>query len=120
MIIMGINGYDSNIRDRLFIYSVIQFRYRDRWTAVLTRAVLEEIPPVMHKGGSPSCSDWAPFHSKIVHEVGRDLSTLTRFSHTIARHSSRVDECTHCKIRSENWRKRVENEVAAIPQFSNV
>ena len=117
---MHINGYDFNFRDRLFTYSVIQFRYRDRWTAVLTRAVLEEIPPVMHKGGFSSCADWAPFHSKIVHEVGRDLSTLTRFGNTIARHSSRVDECTHCKIRSENWRKRVDNEVAAIPEFSNV
>jgi len=86
----------------------------------LTRSTLDEVPPVMHKGGFPSCSDWEPFHSKVVRQVGRNFSNLARFDYIVDCHSSGLDECRNCRIRSENWKRRVANELAAIPEFTGV
>jgi len=102
------------------VYPVFQFRYQGRWTTALSSSTFDKVPPVVPKGGIPSCPIWKPFHSKAVRQVGRNPSNLARFDEIVDCCSSKLDERKNCRIRSENWKRRVANELAAIPEFNSV
>lgn len=72
----------------------------------------------MHRGGIPSCDLWAPFHQRVLLEVGANILKVQQFDDILKKDMEEdLDGCNHCQTRVRNWRAAFARRLGEIPSF---
>lgn len=80
--------------------------------------IYERPPKVLHRGGIPECDLWAPFHQRVLLEVGANISKVQQFDDILEKDMEEdLDTCTHCQTRVSNWRTAFARRLGEIPSF---
>jgi hypothetical protein len=80
--------------------------------------IYERPPKVLHRGGIPECDLWAPFHQRVLLEVGANISQVQQFNDILKKDMEEdLDSCNHCQTRVINWRIAFTRRLAEIPSF---
>jgi len=95
-------------------------QYREHWLHLL-KYIFEKPPTVLHRGGLSECELWAPFHHRVLREVGANIGEVQQFDDLLERQMRQdLDDCSHCRTRVANWRYAFAKRVADVPTFDAV
>jgi hypothetical protein len=84
----------------------------------LLKFIYERPPTVLHRGGISECDLWAPFHQRVLLEVGAKISNVQQFNDILVKGMKEdLDSCHHCQTRVGNWRFAFAKRLGEIPSF---
>jgi hypothetical protein len=85
---------------------LMQTRYKDYWLDLFSDCY-DELPPVLHPGGTPDCIRWRKFRNVVISQVRRELTIFSRFDDIVEGTKHYLRDCRHCGIRADSWTRRV-------------
>ncbi|KAH9931895.1 uncharacterized protein B0H18DRAFT_988506 [Fomitopsis serialis] len=93
--------------------------YREKWIHIMRDA--NDPPVIMHKGGLQSCNLWYTYYRSVTNDLRNfGPGEVQEGRSVFGRYRSSLKNCTHCKIRADNWARAFEAAPGRMPTFGSV